>query len=481
VFTFWALFAGAHYCAHFLDCRDFPEIATSCDLGDAEPIPYIVATNPALVAHLYRRAGFGATPAELEELSQHSWTDLVDNLLAGLSGPDPTGDAVPLPHLTTIPESNVPGYQSNGWDEYNYLIAWWLERMIVTSTPLREKLALLLHCQFPTSWAKVGWAYMMYVQNQLFRTLGPGSFETLTQALAQDPAMLIWLDADTSHRDDPNQNFARELMERFTLGAGNYTQEDVIQSARCFTGWELDNVSGLFFFNPYDNDDGIKHFLGRTGRFTGEDIVSIVCNEPASHRWVISRMWSWLAYPVTPNDPIVQDFVHGYAKGLNMTSLLGAMLNHPAFVSARAQQGLIKQPIELLVGALRVLGLTTAPFSPGQLTGQLGNIGQVPFTPPTVGGWGFNEYWQSTGAAAGYIQQAYSLAGVANLTALENGDGRPVDQVASALSLIGLPKVTERTHAALLSLAISLRADNGAWPAQQLVTLALLSPEFAMN
>ena len=185
----------------------------------------------------------------------------------------------------------------------------------------------------------------------------------------------------------------------------------------------------------------------------GEDIVSIVCNEPASHRWVISRLWSWLAYPITPNAPIVQEFVHGYSKDLNITNLLAAMFNHPAFVSPRAVNGLVKQPIELLVGALRVLGLTTAPFSPGQLAGQLGNIGQVPFTPPTVGGWGSNQYWQSTGAAAGYIQQAYSLAGVANLTALENGDGHPADQVTAALSLIGLPKVSERTHAALTSLA----------------------------
>jgi uncharacterized protein (DUF1800 family) len=196
---------------------------------------------------------------------------------------------------------------------------------------------------------------------------------------------------------------------------------------------------------------------------------------------VISRLWSWLAYPITPNAPIVQDFVHGYSKDLNITNLLAAMFNHPAFISPRAVNGLVKQPVELLVGALRVLGLTTAPFSPGQLAGQLGNIGQVLFTPPTVGGWGSNQYWQSTGAAAGYIQQAYSLAGVANLTALENGDGHPASQVTAALSLIGLPKVSDRTHAALTSLAESLKTNNGSWPAQQLVTLALLSPEFAIN
>ena len=127
-----------------------------------------------------------------------------------------------------------------------------------------------------------------------------------------------------------------------------------------------------------------------------------------------------------------------------------------------------------------MLGLTTAPFA-NNLSWLLGNIGQVPFTPPSVGGWGSNEYWQSTGASAGYMQQASALAGVADLTALENSDGHPADQVTAALALIGLPKVSDRTRSALTSLAISLRNNSGSWPAQQLVTLALLSPEFAMN
>ena len=208
-----------------------------------------MATNPALVAHLYRRAGFGATPAQLDDLSRRSWADLVDGLLAGLSGPDPAGDAVKLPHLTTVPESNVPGYHYNGWTEYTDLITWWLERMVVTGTPLREKLTLLLHCQFPTSWTKVGWANMMYVQNQLFRSLGPGNFETLVQAVAKDPVHAHLARRRSSHKDAPNQNFARELMERFTMGIGNYSQDDVVQAARCFTGWELDTQTGQFFFN----------------------------------------------------------------------------------------------------------------------------------------------------------------------------------------------------------------------------------------
>ena len=167
----------------------------------------------------------------------------------------------PFPTSPASPSQTSPGYKFNGWEEYNNL-------SLVAPADDRDEHAaageadLLLHCQFPTSWSKVGWAYMMYVQNQIFRTSGPGNFETLVQAVAKDPAMLIWLDTDTSHRDDPNQNFARELMERFTMGAGNYTQEDVVQAARCFTGWELDNVSGEFFFNPYDNDNGIKQVPG---------------------------------------------------------------------------------------------------------------------------------------------------------------------------------------------------------------------------
>ncbi len=440
-----------------------------------------MGTDPGLVAHLYRRAGFGAAPSQIEALSAHSWTDLVGSLVAGLSEPDPGGDAVKPPHLTTLPESAVPGYHYNSWTEYTELVSWWAQRMVATSTPLREKLVLLLHCQFPTSWVKVGWAYMMYVQNQIFRRLGPGSFEALTQAVAKDPAMLIWLDTATSHRDAPNQNFARELMERFTMGAGNYSQRDVVEASRCFTGWSLDDHTGLFYFNPYDNDNGVKTFLGRTGRFSGEDIITIVTSTPASHHWVTARIFSWLAFPVSPGDPVVSALVPAYSKRLSMTDLLEAILHHPAFVSTAARQGLVKQPIEYLVGALRNLGLTTAPFSSGQLQWLLQGLGQVPFTPPSVGGWGANEYWQSTGASAGYLQLAGVLAGMADLTAIEDNDGHPSDQVEAVLKLVGLPQVSARTRAALTSLAVTNKGGTGSWPAQQLVALALVCPEYGVN
>lgn len=433
------------------------------------------------VEHLYRRAGFGLRPSEIAARSGHSWGDLVGELVEGLTAVDAGAKKVPLPHLTTMPEANTPGYTYDAWDEYTELITWWTDRMVVTETPLKEKLVLLLHCQFPTSWDKVYWASMMHAQNEIFRTKGAGDFETLVQAIARDPAMLIWLDTDTSHRDAPNQNFPRELMERFTMGVGNYTQEDVIQASRCFTGWELDHQTGEYYFNPYDHDDGVKTFLGRRGNFSGEDVIHLVTHTPASHRWIVARLWSWLAYPVTPKDAVVAELATGYGKDLRIGTLLEAMLMHPAFRSSKAVNGLVKQPVEWIVGAMRLLGLRASNLSSGELPWLFSLLGQIPFTPPSVGGWGANQYWQSTGGAAGYIQVASALAGAADLKAIEAEKNAPARQVAMACDLLGLSQLSPATKQALESLASGMKGWSGSWPAQQIVTLALLSPEFAVN
>ncbi|MGH9123378.1 MAG: DUF1800 family protein, partial [Acidimicrobiales bacterium] len=188
------------------------------------------------LAHLYRRAGFGATSAELDAAVTAGYPATVESLLAGLTGPDPGGDAVALPDLT-IPQvpaglnANTAGtpaakaavQQRNqiANQQVPALQRWWLNRMIATSTPLREKLVLLWHGHFATAVQKVRFPQLMYNQNQLFRTAGSGNFETLTQAVAKDPAMMIWLDTQTDVASHPNENFARELMELFTLGIGN--------------------------------------------------------------------------------------------------------------------------------------------------------------------------------------------------------------------------------------------------------------------
>ena len=398
----------------------------------------------------------------------------MDKLLAGLSEPDHSGSALELPHLTPLAQANVPGYSYDDYQEFIALSTWWIDQMIVTDTPLREKLVLLLHEQFPTSYQKVGYADLMYRQNELFRTLGPGSFEELTLAVAQDPAMLIWLDTGTDYKAHPNENFARELMERFTMGVGNYTEEDVRQSARAFTGWTLDYTTGDFFFNTYDHDSGEKRFLGKTGRWQGQDIINIVTHTTASSKWVVTRLWSWLAYPVTTEDPVVADLAHGYSKDLDVTNLLSAILHHPDFVSTRAMNGLVKQPVEYLVGTLRLLGLRTAAFSEGTLVYLLAALGQQLFVPLNVGGWGQNQYWLSTSASNNQLSLAWNVAQYADLTEVLDLNGNPGAQVDAVKKLLAIDAWSDRTYRALWK-----TADKGS--AQELLVMALVSPEYLLN
>jgi uncharacterized protein (DUF1800 family) len=432
------------------------------------------SSNSTTLAHLYRRAGFGATPAELEAAGKLGFGASVDKLLAGLAEADSAGSALELPRLTPLAQANIPGFSYDDYTEFIALSTWWIDRMIVTDTPLREKLVLLLHEQFPTSYQKVGYSELMYRQNDLFRTLGPGSFDTLTQAVAKDPAMLIWLDTGTDHKAHPNENFARELMERFTMGVGNYTEQDVRHAARAFTGWTLDYTTGDFFFNLYDHDGGEKRFLGKTGRWQGQDIIDMVTQTTASSKWVVARFWSWLAYPVTTEDPVVADLTPGYKTDLNLTNLLGAILHHPSFASTRAMRGLVKQPIEYLVGTLRLLGLRTAAFSEGTLVYLLASLGQQPFVPLNVGGWGQNQYWLSTSASNNQLSLAWNVAQYADLTEILDLNGSPGAQVDAVKKLLAIDAWSDRTYRALWK-----TADKGS--AQELLVMALVSPEYLIN
>jgi len=432
------------------------------------------SSTSSTLAHLFRRAGFGATPAEIEAAEKLGFEAAVDKLLAGLTEVDAAGSALGVPHLTPLAQANIPGFSYDDYTEFVALSTWWIDRMIVSDTPLREKLVLLLHEQFPTSYQKVGYADLMYRQNQLFRTLGAGSFDALTQAVAQDPAMLIWLDTGTDHKAHANENFARELMERFTMGVGNYTEDDVREAARAFTGWTLDYTTGDFFFNVYDHDGSEKRFLGKAGRWQGQDIIGIATHTTASAKWVVARFWSWLAYPVTTKDPVVAELARDYKKDLNVKNLLEAILHHPHFVSARARAGLVKQPIEYLVGTLRLLGLRTAAFSEGTLVWLLASLGQQPFAPLNVGGWGQNQYWLSTSASNNQLSLAWSVAQYADLTEIVDLNGSPGAQVDAVTKLLAVDAWSNRSYRALWK-----TADKAS--AQELLVMALVSPEYLLN
>ncbi len=445
------------------------------------------------IAHLYRRAGFGARPDEIDGAVKAGYRATVESLLAGLTGPDPGGDAVVLPDLTN-PEAGsaapaAAAKRAAQNEQYLALQRWWLDRMIATTTPLREKLTLIWHGHFTSAFLKVRVVELLYRQNQLLRTFGGGSFEALTQAVAKDPAMMLWLDTETNVAGHPNENFARELLELFTLGIGNYSERDVTEAARAFTGWSL--AAGAFALRSRRHDAGAKTFLGQTGNWDGTDIITIATHTPTSAQFVVSKLWSHLAYPVTAGDAVVAPLATAFARDLNITSLLRAILLHPAFTSAAAKRGLVKQPVEWAVGVARAFGLTAdlapeapagtsraAPPASGTARGNgratLGTIltllAQEPFNPTNVAGWPQNTYWLNTATALARLEAGTFLATHADLGWL---GALPVSQRASALATRLSIDGWGQTSAGALNHAAS--SPN------TLVALAVTAPEYVLN
>jgi uncharacterized protein (DUF1800 family) len=355
--------------------------------------------------------------------------------------------------------------------ERRALIGGWLARMVASTRPVREKLTFLLHGHFPTALSKVRYPDLMARQIDLLRAQGAGSFADLTQAVATDPAMLLWLDAASDVAADPNENFARELMERFTMGIGTYREADVRAAAYCFTGWRIDLAQGGFVFDPALHSSVIQRVLGAPVS-TGQEVVALVASTPASHRFVPAALWSHLAYPVAPSDHVVDALSAAYAPSLSMTDLLRAVFEDPAFVSTTAATGLVKQPVEWLVGALRSFGVTADQVTSHQdfLLETLAGMGQIPCNPPSVGGWAQNEYWLSTSAALARWTCAHALASVVDLAAV--ADAPASARIETLGSVLGVPTWSPTTASVL--------RQAGGDPAL-LTTLALVSPDYVTN
>jgi uncharacterized protein (DUF1800 family) len=423
------------------------------------------------VAHLLRRAGFGPTAAEVDAATAAGYQATVDRLL-DFSTPDPA-DATPLPTFApyqpigarNLSAAQRQAVQAQRNQDNAALVRWWLNRMVTTAHPLREKLTWFWHGHFATSIQKVQRADYMARQNQIFRNGAAGNFETLTQLVAKDPAMLVWLDAATNVQAHPNENFARELMELFTLGIGNYTEDDVKQAARAFTGWRVNPQTQSWVLAARQHDGGTKTVLGQTGSWTGEDVIHIVTNSAASAPFIVSRLWSHFAYPVAPNDPVVMDLAPPFAQTHDVRALVRSMLLHPQFVSDTARTGLVKQPIEWVLGTCRVLGLTATDK---RLPGALRSLGQVPFEPPNVGGWPQNDYWLTTASSLGRLQLAAVLAtALAPATLVQ---ASIADRPAVAGHLLSVDW-TDPTATALAKAAGSPQA---------LLALALVAPEYVL-
>jgi uncharacterized protein (DUF1800 family) len=276
--------------------------------------------------------------------------------------------------------------------------------------------------------------------------------------------MLVWLDGGGNRVGKPNENLAREFMELFTLGVGNYTEDDVRQAARALTGWRVDFRSGAARLDPVDHDAGPKSVLGTTADYDASGLADLLVTRPASPRFLAGRVWRRFVSAVPPDPETLDALVAAYGPTHDITAMVRAAVTSPAFRSASSV--LVRQPVEWLVGALRALRLPASRVEGAALTGGLRDLGQTPFFPPDVGGWPAGTPWLSTAAALARIRTARALTAVADLSPV--ADVPAPGRVEATAALLGLPGFTARTAAALAPLA-------GHPP--DLVAAALASPE----
>jgi uncharacterized protein (DUF1800 family) len=284
---------------------------------------------------------------------------------------------------------------------------WWLKRMAYGPYPLQEKLTLFWHGHFTTSAKDERSALAMWNQNELHRRLGAGNFGQYVKQVSRDPAMLDYLNNSQNRKAHPNENYARELMELFTLGIGNYTEDDIKQAARAFTGWAHDGDD--FVFRKFDHDTGEKTFMGMTGNFDGDDIIDIILHRPVCANYIAGRLYKYFVCEEVPDDLLnaMGDILR--ESNYEVRPLLRTIFASKAFYQPSVIGCQIKSPVQLVVGTIRQLGLSM----PGEraIQGALGQMGQVPLYPPNVKGWPGGRLWINTSTLFVRYNTAVWLAG----------------------------------------------------------------------
>jgi uncharacterized protein (DUF1800 family) len=425
------------------------------------------------MAHLMRRAGFGASYEELERRAAKGYEATVEELLHPEQQPELQMDLM-LRYMA-------------GWRDMQSIMSnqgYWTYRMVNSPRQLEEKMCLFWHGIFCVGDSKCMAANQILIQLNKFREHGFGSFPNLLMHLATDPAMIYYLDNQLSHKNAVNENWGRELLELFSMGVGmdgkpNYSEEDVKECAKAFTGWTIANAiprypygrhDNTFLYNRLDHDDGVKTFLGETGNFNGGDIINIIAKQPSTARFISRHLYNffvadepqvpaWQSAP--PRDPAaIQALEEEYFRsGYDIRSMLRVLFNSDFFKNARFAK--VKSPAEVVAGTLRLVADFTTPkprmYDPAL---EIRYMGQDLLNPPTVEGWHTGAEWIDSGTLVERINFMAGQMGAVNtpgIRAIINRLGAQGSVISAeslldgCLELVGGYELTPENRALLLS------------------------------
>ena len=420
-------------------------------------------TDAALMAHLLRRAGFGATRDQLDRYLKDGYEATVEALLNPPHSEPADQDLVDRYFIATV-EARSPSHAVPHW-------AW---RLATSEHPLEEKIALFWHGLLAVGGIKLDHGLEMLREIDLFRRHGLGPFRTLLSEISRDPGMMYWLDNQNSHKTAPNENYGRELLELFSMGidrtgAGAYTEADVKAAARAFTGWAAKPTMPPFFlgpfdmefiFDPADHDDGEKTFLGRTGNFNGDDIIDIIVEQDATARFVARRLYLFFVSD-TPDEAEVERLAGVFrSSGGEIRAILRAIFLSDHFKSEALRFRKVKSPAELVWGVVRTVDRYRIPeLDVCDLPAYSTYMGQMLLNPPSVEGWHEGEEWVDSGALIERVNFAVNelgrtdSPGVRRMIDSVKTSGRrlsPTALVDRCLDAMGALAVSERTRAILI-------------------------------
>ncbi len=465
----------------------------------------MVGNDVALMAHLMRRAGFGASYRELETRAANGYLATVEELLHPEEQPDMEQDIMLRYQTGWLAKGNLESQQAE-----------WTFRMINTKRPLEEKICLFWHGILCTGHSKCENPLQQDVEFDLFRRHGMGSFPNLLLELSRDPAMVFYLDNCMSHKGAINENYGRELLELFSMGVGmdgrpNYTEDDVKACAQAFTGWTITNsiprypylfYKSNFVYDPGDHDEGEKTFLGETGPWNGEDIIDIIAKQPATARFVSRHLYNFFVadepqvpawQDTPPKDPEAIKLLEDeyFRSNYDVRSMLRVLFNSGFFKEARFAK--VKSPADTVAGTMRLVGGFAVP-KPGLIAVamELGYMGQDVMNPPTVEGWHTGKEWIDSGTLVERINFTADQVGNTELPgvraiidrlASEGETISPEGLVDRCLEMLGSYELGEDTRSKMLAHAqkqgeLRTGTEGFAQSVCQLLQLIVATPEY---